>query len=109
MSAAKVKTPTGWEYIATGPQGPPGQTGPQGQQGNTGGPGPQGSKGADSTVPGPQGPKGDPGPQGVQGPPGTAPAGMVAGLNGVTGLWKGTQAQFDAIGTKDPNVVYVVT
>ena len=30
------------------------------------------------------------------------------GLNGCTGLWKGTQAQYDAIGTKDPNVVYVV-
>ena len=34
---------------------------------------------------------------------------MVAGLNGVTGLWKGTQAQYDAIGVKDSNVVYVVT
>ena len=33
----------------------------------------------------------------------------MVGMNGVTGLWKGTQAQFDAIGTKDPNVVYVVT
>lgn len=32
----------------------------------------------------------------------------VTGLNGVTGLWKGTQAQWDAIGTKDPNVYYVV-
>lgn len=87
MSAAKVKTPTGWEYVATGPQGPPGQTGPQGAAGA------QGAQG----------------PQGVQGPPGTAPAGMVAGLNGVTGLWKGTQAQYDAIGVKDSNVVYVVT
>lgn len=33
----------------------------------------------------------------------------VGGLNGVTGLWKGTQVQYDAIVTKDPNVVYVVT
>lgn len=32
----------------------------------------------------------------------------VTGLNGVTGLWKGTKAQYDAIATKDPNVYYVV-
>lgn len=32
----------------------------------------------------------------------------VTGLNGVTGLWKGTKAQYDAIPTKDPNVYYVV-
>ncbi|QIG57921.1 hypothetical protein SEA_PAULODIABOLI_236 [Microbacterium phage PauloDiaboli] len=32
----------------------------------------------------------------------------VTGLNGVTGLWKGTQAQYDGITTKDPNVYYVV-
>ncbi|QJD52790.1 hypothetical protein SEA_UNPHAZED_46 [Microbacterium phage Unphazed] len=34
--------------------------------------------------------------------------GGVAGLNGVTGLWAGTQAQYDAIGVKNPNVVYVI-
>ena len=33
----------------------------------------------------------------------------VGGLNGVTGLWKGTQVEYDAIVTKDTNVVYVVT
>jgi len=32
----------------------------------------------------------------------------VAGLNGTTGLWKGTQVQYDAIATKDPNVVYAI-
>ena len=32
----------------------------------------------------------------------------VTGLNGVTGLWKGSEAQYNAIGTKDPNVYYVV-
>lgn len=32
----------------------------------------------------------------------------VTGLNGVTGLWKGTKAEYDAIATKDPNVYYVV-
>ncbi|QRI44955.1 hypothetical protein SEA_CORN21_45 [Microbacterium phage Corn21] len=34
--------------------------------------------------------------------------GGVSGLNGVTGLWAGTQAQYDAIGVKNPNVVYVI-
>ena len=39
----------------------------------------------------------------------TAIAAKVSGLNGVTGLWAGTQAQYDAIGSKDPNVAYLVT
>ena len=98
--------------------GVPGATGPRGVQGAQG---PVGPAGPASTTPGPAGPKGnqgaqgDPGVQGqlgAQGPkgdPGTAPPGTVVGMNGVTGLWKGTQAQFDAIGVKDPNVVYVVT
>lgn len=38
----------------------------------------------------------------------TALDGKVSGLNGVTGIWKGTQSAYDAIGTKDPNVYYVV-
>lgn len=29
-------------------------------------------------------------------------------LNGLTGMWRGTKAQYDAITTKDPNVYYVV-
>lgn len=33
----------------------------------------------------------------------------VSGLNNVTGLWKGTAAQYAAISPKDDNVVYVVT
>ena len=36
-------------------------------------------------------------------------SGLVIGGNGATTLWKGTQAQYDAIGTKDGNTVYVVT
>ncbi|AZV01807.1 hypothetical protein HWC34_gp46 [Microbacterium phage Alex44] len=32
----------------------------------------------------------------------------VTALNGVTGLWKGTQAQYDALGSHDDNVVYVI-
>ena len=32
----------------------------------------------------------------------------VDGLNGVSGLWQGTQVEYDAIVTKDPTVVYIV-
>lgn len=39
----------------------------------------------------------------------TALNAKVAGLNGVTGLWKGTQVQYDAIVSKDANVVYVIS
>jgi hypothetical protein len=34
--------------------------------------------------------------------------GVPAALNGLTGVWKGTQAQYDAIGTKDANVLYAI-
>lgn len=37
----------------------------------------------------------------------TALNGKVSGLNGVTGLWKGTQAAYNAL-TPDANVVYVI-
>ena len=35
MGTAKIKTDTGWEYIAQGPPGPEGPTGPQGPGGST--------------------------------------------------------------------------
>lgn len=38
----------------------------------------------------------------------TALDGKVNGLNGLTGIWRGTTAQYNAIATKDPNVYYVV-
>lgn len=37
----------------------------------------------------------------------TALNGKVSGLNGVTGLWKGTQAAYNAL-TPDDNVVYII-
>lgn len=37
----------------------------------------------------------------------TALNGKVSGLNGVTGLWKGTQAAYNAL-TPDANVIYVI-
>lgn len=39
---------------------------------------------------------------------GTQLKGKVTGLNGVTGIWKGTAAAYAAIATKDPNVTYIV-
>lgn len=32
----------------------------------------------------------------------------ATGLNGVTGFWQGTQDEYDAIATPDPDVVYLV-
>lgn len=37
----------------------------------------------------------------------TALNGKVSGLNGVTGLWKGTQAAYDGL-TPDANVIYII-
>lgn len=39
----------------------------------------------------------------------TGGAGGIAGLNGATGLWIGTEAEYAAVATKDPKVVYVTT
>ncbi|HBS80995.1 MAG: hypothetical protein CMK99_13680 [Pseudomonas sp.] len=67
-------------------QGPPGEQGPQGPKGDVGPQGPIGETG-------PQGPQGE---QGVQGEPGP-------------GTWvQLTQAQYDALATKDPNILYIV-
>lgn len=94
----------------TGPQGPQGDTGPQGPQGETGPTGPQGPKGDT----GEQGPKGDTGETGPQGPTGpTGPQGET-GPTGPTGadgtpVQKLTQAQYDALSTKDPNMIYIIT
>ncbi len=73
-----------WENgTASGPQGP---TGPQGPQGETG----------------PTGPQGETGPQGPTGP--TGPAGGTG--NPIVTL---TQAQYDALQTKDPNTQYIIS
>lgn len=34
--------------------------------------------------------------------------GKVNNVNGVAGIWSGTQAEYDAIATKDPNTLYVI-
>ena len=51
-------------------------------------------------TPGPQGPQGEQGPQGPQGPQGTS---------GQEYIWTGTQAEYDALTTKDPNTLYCIT
>lgn len=32
----------------------------------------------------------------------------ITGLNGITGLWAGTQAEYDAIPSRDPKVAYII-
>jgi hypothetical protein len=36
-------------------------------------------------------------------------AGKVDSENGITGIWQGTQAQYDGLGTKDSTVLYIIT
>lgn len=49
------------------------------------------------------------GPKGDKGDPGTpAPQDAVTSTT-VTEIWSGTQAAYDAIGTKDPATLYVIT
>jgi len=79
-------------------QGPPGEQGPQGPKGDDGPTGPQGEAGPV----GPQGPIGETGPQGPQGEQG------VQGEPG-PGTWlQLTQAEYDALATKDPDTLYIV-
>lgn len=99
-----------------------GMRGPQGIAGEKGDTGPKGEAG----VQGIQGPKGDQGIQGMKGDKGDAGAEGPRGLQGERGetgadgivrnlndgseflLWKGTQAEYDAIATKDDSVYYIV-
>lgn len=39
---------------------------------------------------------------------GPGPPGEVANIQGVTGIWSGTQAAYDAIGTKVSTVLYII-
>lgn len=114
VRTGNIKGPPG----ASGVAGPAGATGPAGPAGATG------PAGAASTVPGPTGPQGPVGPTGPAGANGTNGTGVPAG--GATNLvltktsatdyataWRApftqlTQAAYDALGTKDPNVLYVV-
>ena len=92
------------EWVPISLSGPPGADstvpGPAGPQG------PPGPTGAASTVPGPTGPTGPQGSTGPQGP--TGPQG-VKGDQGVVPVVEITQAAYDALGTKDPAVMYVIT
>ncbi len=92
---------TGTVWINIGPvQGP---EGPQGATGDTGPEGPQGPAGADGAqgIQGEKGDTGDAGPEGPQGP---------AGADGEDGLayMQLTQAEYDALGTPDPDTLYII-
>ena len=91
----------------TGLQGPKGDTGLQGIQG------PVGPKG-DTGTQGPAGPKGD---QGIQGPSGIVDTTYVDNADNVIkntildglSLWKGTQTEYDAIGTPSATTLYFIS
>ncbi len=85
---------------ATGPAGPAGATGPTGTAGAVGATGPAGPTGAT----GPAGATTIAGISGLQ----TALDGKVNGQNGATALWIGTQAQYNAIGSKSATTLYVI-
>lgn len=96
---------SGSAWFDAGPlQGPPGEQGPQGIQGE---PGPEGPRGEV----GPAGPQGEVGPAGSQGPIGeTGPQGPQ-GPQGEPGpgTWvQLTQAQYNALPSKDPDTLYIV-
>lgn len=95
-------TETEWLDSLVGPEGPQGIAG---AKGDTGEAGPQGIQG----VQGIQGEAGPVGPQGPEGPaPDTSNFATKAELNALTKVEQLTQAQYDALGTKDANTLYVV-
>ena len=112
-----------------GPIGSIGPSGPQGDPGPTGATGPTGAQGETGPA-GPQGPAGPTGPHehtaadvdsgassdgqvltsdgagGASWEP--LPGGNLQGV-GVSTVWAGSQAAYDAISTPDPNTLYFVT
>ena len=89
----------------TGVQGDKGDTGPKGDKGDKGDTGAKGDKG-DTGATGPKGDKGDKGDTGAKGDKGDK---GDTGTSGQEYVWTGTQAQYDAITTKDPNTIYCIT
>ncbi|AXH48784.1 minor tail protein [Mycobacterium phage Steamy] len=94
-----------------GLQGPKGDQGPQGIQGPKGDTGAAGSQGPQG-IQGVQGPKGDTGPAGVNswGAIPDKPKLVYGSLNGTPvdlALWVGTEAQYQALPTKNTSTVYV--
>lgn len=117
--------PSGVQGIG-GPTGATGPSGPTGAQGASGTPGTQGFTGATGVT----GSTGATGPSGPSGPAGTTswagitdkPVVIAAGTDAaaartavgavgsssITTIWTGTQAAYDAIGTKDPATLYII-
>lgn len=81
----------------TGAKGDTGAQGIQGAKGNTGSQGLQGIQGI----------KGDKGDTGATGSAGTGIVNQRTGLQLL--LWEGTQAQYDALGTYDSNMIYLIS
>lgn len=101
----------GFNWINTGPvQGPKGEDGEQGEDGPAGPKGDKGDTGDDGPTgdTGPTGPSGSTGPKGDKGDTGDAgPAGAV-GATGSAGVLIMTQTEYDALATKDPDVLYAI-
>jgi hypothetical protein len=93
----QIQVDTTMPGVTIGIPGLPGPAGPRGPDGTPGAPGPVG---AASTVPGPPGSTGPQGPAGPAGP---------TGPQGPASMQIMTQAAYDALGTKDPNIVYVIS
>lgn len=91
---------------ATGSQGPQGFTGPTGQTGATGATGPTGTAGTQGST-GATGPAGATTIAGIDGLQGVLDS-KVTGYNGLIGIWRGSQAEYDAITTKNNAVLYVI-
>ena len=73
-------------------------TGPQGEKGDTGAIG----------APGPKGRQGKIGPPGPQGEKGDTPTLDEITTSGITDIIQLTQAEYDALGTPDPDILYII-
>lgn len=102
---------------ASGAQGLPGATGPSGAQGASGAMGATGPAGA-TTIAGISGLQ-----TALDGKAATSHTHIISqvtnlqstldakasGLNGLTGVWRGSQAEYDAIPSKDSAILYVIS
>lgn len=100
---------------ATGPAGDIGATGPAGDTGATGPTGPAGDTGATGPT-GVAGPTGATGATGPAGATGAVPANVVisdpSGISGatqITNIVVISQTDYDALATKDPNTIYIIS
>ncbi|MGL5719136.1 collagen-like triple helix repeat-containing protein [Cetobacterium sp.] len=91
----------------TGLKGDKGEQGIQGAKGDKGDPGLKGDTGLKGDK-GDTGLKGDKGDPGVQGNPGRDGVTLNVKDNSELRIWAGTQAEYDAVTEKDPNILYLI-